>query len=82
VCQGKRSTGGYSIEMIKITENENTLEVFVKNVSPGPGCGLTQAVTCPFHIIKVPKMDKEVIFTVNHDFTRRVRNSDFYSYIL
>lgn len=62
--QGEYPTGGYSIEITKIVETENNIEVFVKEISPGTNCNVTKAFTRPYHIIKVQKSDKEVVFKV------------------
>lgn len=62
VFQGEKSTGGYGIEITKIIENENNIEVFVKEAEPEPKCIVSQAFTRPYHIIKVKKSDKEVLF--------------------
>lgn len=62
--QGLRATGGYGIEIIKITETANNLEVYIKDVSPGPGCIVTQALTSPYHIVKLQKSDKEAVFKI------------------
>ncbi|NYT00930.1 MAG: protease complex subunit PrcB family protein [Methanocellales archaeon] len=62
VFQGTQSTGGYAIEIIKIVEKENSVEVFVKETSPSPDSLVTQAFTQPHHIVKTKRVDKEVIF--------------------
>jgi len=63
VFQGEKSTGGYSIEINKITEKENAIEISVIETSPGRGCMVTLAFTSPFQVVKVQKSDKEVVFT-------------------
>lgn len=60
--QGLKSTGGHSIEIAKITEMQNSVEVLVRKVSPGPNCIVTQAFTSPYHIVKIPRTDKEIVF--------------------
>lgn len=62
VFQGSRSTGGYAIEITKIVEKENSVEVFVKETAPSPDSLVTQAFTQPHHIVKTKRVDKEVIF--------------------
>ncbi|MDP3057127.1 MAG: protease complex subunit PrcB family protein [bacterium] len=64
VFQGGKSTGGYGTEINMIAEKGNTIEVSVLENSPGRGCAVTQALTSPFHIVKVQKSDKEAIFNV------------------
>ncbi len=70
VFQGVKNTGGYRIEISKIIEKENAIEISVRDISPGRGCMVTQATTNPYHVVKVSRSDKEVIFktekTVNN----------------
>ncbi len=65
--QGEFPTGGYDIEITKIVENKNNIEVFVKEVSPGRSCMVTMAFTAPYHIVKVQKSDKEIMFNVKSE---------------
>ncbi|MEW6417166.1 MAG: protease complex subunit PrcB family protein [Nitrospirota bacterium] len=67
VFQGAQGTGGYAIDIVKVVETENTLEVFVKEMSPGRGCGVTFLVTQPYHIIEVQRVDKKVIFIIEKE---------------
>ena len=62
VFQGNQYSGGYDIEIIKIIEKDDSIEVFVKETSPKEGTMQTQALTQPCHIVKIQKNDKEVIF--------------------
>jgi hypothetical protein len=55
-----RGTGGYSIEISNITENVNTIEASINVNSPGPIA--TMVITQPFHIVKIPKSTKPVVF--------------------
>jgi len=52
-------TGGWSIDIISITENEDNLTVNIDNLQNGD---LTQIVIQPFHIIKIPINDKPIVF--------------------
>lgn len=51
--------GGHSIDIIKITENENRVIVTIRNILRGDA---TSIMTQPFHIVKIPKTDKLIIF--------------------
>ncbi len=62
VFMGYRSSGGYSIEITKIVEKENSIEIFVTETSPLPGSNVTDGIEHPHHIVKTEKVDKEVIF--------------------
>lgn len=65
VFQGCFGTGGYSIEITQIVDNESTIEVIVKEKTPESGVFLTQAVSCPFHIVVTQKVDRDVVFKVD-----------------
>lgn len=69
--QGSRPTGGYSIEIMKITEKDNNIEVYIKEVSPGPrwSCFVTEAFTSPYHIVKLKKSAKEIVFRIENETT-------------
>lgn len=54
-----KSTGGHSIDIIKIEEDGRGIVLTVDNMLTGNGtCIMTQ----PFQIVKIPKTDKLVIF--------------------
>lgn len=60
VFQGVKNTGGYDTQIFKISREEGYFDVLVRETSPSPECVTTQALTSPFHIIKVEKMSSEV----------------------
>lgn len=62
VFQGNFSTGGYGVKITKIIENENFVEIFVEEISPSGGDPVTAAFSQPYHIVKMKRVDKEVIF--------------------
>ena len=62
VYQGSHSTGGYSIEITRIIEEDDQVIVYVKESSPSPGAEVTQAFTQPYHIVKTQKITKEIVF--------------------
>ncbi len=64
VFQGEKSSGGYDVEINKIIENENTIEVSVIETSPARGCNVTMAFTSPYHIVKIQKSNRDVVFDV------------------
>lgn len=51
--------GGHTIDVTKITENENEVIVSIENILKG---GATSVMTQPYHIVKIPKTDKLIIF--------------------
>lgn len=53
------SNGGHSIDIISIVENEINITVKVDKLMAGDD---TQIITQPFHIVKIPKTEKPIIF--------------------
>jgi len=51
--------GGHSIDITKITENENEVIVSIENILKG---NITSVVTQPYHIVKIPKTNKLIFF--------------------
>ncbi|MBI4896118.1 MAG: protease complex subunit PrcB family protein [Candidatus Aenigmarchaeota archaeon] len=62
VFQGNHPTGGYSIEITKIVEDESSVQIVIKETTPPPGSVLTTAFTQPYHIVKMKRTDKPVLF--------------------
>ena len=61
VLMGQKSTGGYSIEITNVIEQENDVIVKIKEISPGPNCGADAVLTSPYHIIEVSKSVMPVV---------------------
>lgn len=59
---GEKPTGGFSIEIKKIIEEDKEIKVFVKEISPGKNCIVTMAFTQPFHIVLLKKSKKKIKF--------------------
>ncbi len=53
-----KSTGGYSITIHKLAENDGNIDINSIQQAAGSGCAVTQAFSQPFHIIKTSKNDK------------------------
>lgn len=54
VAMGGQATGGYAIEVKRITAEGDRLIVNVESVMPGAGCAVTLMLTQPFDIVRVP----------------------------
>ncbi|WPO79956.1 protease complex subunit PrcB family protein [Flavobacterium sp. KACC 22761] len=54
-----RNSGGYSIDITKITQSNNLITVKVEQLKKGD---LTSVITQPFHIVKMAKSSKPVVF--------------------
>lgn len=57
-----RTSGGYRIEIEKVTEWADRIEAQVVSYAPGPDCATTAIVTRPFDVVQVPRRDKRVTF--------------------
>ncbi|MBI4265891.1 MAG: protease complex subunit PrcB family protein [Acidobacteria bacterium] len=55
VFLGFRPTGGYGVEIRGIRREGDTLIVDYVERRPGPGDIVTQVLTSPFHIVRVPQ---------------------------
>lgn len=67
VFMGQFRTGGYGIEVKELIDTGLSVVVKVEKTHPGEGCIVIFALSQPYHIIKVDKTDKHVIFNT---FTR------------
>ena len=57
IFSGEKPTGGYSIEITKVELDEDEVTIFFEEVSPEPGQPVTEALTQPFHIVKINRID-------------------------
>jgi hypothetical protein len=55
VFMGEQRTGGYSVEVTGVRQEGARLTVTVKQTRPGPGAIVTQALTQPYHAVRIPK---------------------------
>ena len=62
VYMGEFNTGGYEIKITEIAEKGNEITVKISKTFPRPGSLVTQAFSQPYHIIKIKKTNKQVIF--------------------
>lgn len=51
--------GGHSIDITNITEYENNIVVTVENLQTG---NTSSVITQPYHIVKIPKATKPIVF--------------------
>jgi PrcB C-terminal len=60
---GEKSTGGYEVEIVRAERRDSSLYFYYREKSPPPGAMVTQALTQPFHLVKVAKYENlQVIF--------------------
>jgi hypothetical protein len=53
---GEKNTGGYSVEVTGVELMGGKLKVTVRETKPGPGTFVTQALTQPYHVVRIPKV--------------------------
>lgn len=63
VALGQKRTGGYAVEIAGLQRANDKTEIMVKTRAPKPGGFQLQALSAPFHIVVVPKIDGTVKFT-------------------
>lgn len=59
---GEKPTGGYDIEAKHVKEFPDRVIVNVERTYPGKNCLVTEALTQPFHVIKIPKTSKPILY--------------------
>ena len=67
VFSGEKSTGGYSVEIKRVDEFADKIQVSVIENMPGEGCIVTQALTSPYHIVEIDKSSKPVEFSFSNN---------------
>lgn len=69
VFMGQKGSGGYSIQIEKIVKTDANMKVYVKEVSPGPLCAVTAAITAPYEVVKLPATDAKIEFVTEREIT-------------
>ncbi len=59
---GARNSGGYMVNIDSVTEGSKNLTVYVTETKPGKSCVVTDAITKPFVIMKIPKTEKKAVY--------------------
>lgn len=60
---GEKSAGGYEVEIVRAERSDSSLYFYYREESPPPGAMVTQALTQPFHLVRVAKYQNlQVIF--------------------
>jgi len=55
VFAGEKPTGGYDVEIINAEQTDSAVTVHYREKSPPPGSIVTQALTQPFHLIRLAR---------------------------
>ena len=59
---GEKGSTGYNITIDFIKEFDEYVQISVLEESPDKGCIVGSALTQPFHMVKLPRTDKEISF--------------------
>jgi len=59
VFDNVKQTGGFSIDITNVVENPNNIVVTIKHLFTG---GDNTIITQPYHIVKIPKTSKPIVF--------------------
>lgn len=62
IFMGERATGGYEIEITRVERAGSHLRVYYRSRQPQPGAVLVQALSHPYHLIKLSRDDGPVVF--------------------
>lgn len=57
VFAGQKPTGGYTVAVDTVSDENGTRTVHIALTKPGPGCITNQMVTSPYQLIAVPRSD-------------------------
>ena len=62
VFLGEQATGGYEVKITKVERTGSELRVHYRRKAPDPGAILVQALTQPYHVIKVSRDPGPLVF--------------------
>ena len=60
VAAGPRSSTGYGVEIVRITERRSTIDVLARETTPSLGDHTTPRLTSPYRLITIPATPKRV----------------------
>ena len=60
---GRQSTGGYAIEVDEVRVDERRATVYYRERHPDRGAMVTQALTSPYHLVRLPRLSRDIRFS-------------------
>jgi hypothetical protein len=60
VAAGPRSSTGYTVEIVRVTERRSTVDVLARETTPSLGTRVEPRLTSPFRLITIPATGKRV----------------------
>jgi hypothetical protein len=62
VTQGRTGTLGYGIRIIGVDSGRRRLTVHAETTAPGANCVVPEALSAPYHVVRVRRTTKPVVF--------------------
>ncbi|WP_340077563.1 protease complex subunit PrcB family protein [Leptobacterium sp. I13] len=62
LCMGLKKTAGYQSKINTIEEQEDTIIVYVEEITPAKDDFVPTVITQPFSVYKIPKKNKKIVF--------------------
>ena len=60
VAAGPRSSTGYRVQILRVTERRSTIDVLAREITPSLGDHTTARLTSPYRLIAIPATSKRV----------------------
>jgi hypothetical protein len=60
VAAGPRSSTGYGVKIVRITERRSTIDVLAREITPSLGTRTVPRLTSPYRLITIPATSKRV----------------------
>ncbi len=78
VFQGRKPTGGYNVEILNVTHEGNTVNIYVHFTERDPAKPAVEILTSPYHLVKVSRegFKGELVFVVLADGKEILRQTD------
>ena len=77
IGMGEKPTGGYSIKVLSVEDNEGKTNILVEETIPGTDENVSQALTYPYVVIEMKGItDRFTIMTTNKDEYKLVNNDE------
>ena len=67
ISLGMKNSGGYDVEIVNYVEETDEFIIICLESMPGPEDMVTEALTQPYHIVKMKKSDKTVRFDIRDE---------------
>ncbi|MCM0646968.1 protease complex subunit PrcB family protein [Clostridium swellfunianum] len=80
VLLGKKNTGGYSIRVLSIEDNEGKTLITIEDKGPSPDINVIQAITYPYTVVKVTGVTPNITIqtTKGERFEKIMNEEDIY----